>query len=143
MSKCVLRDWVLSLNLQMQGTLICAMRGPDNLPKECSAKKLIRAFRAVLTNNALPLGPKNTFAGDGSEIADQEDVDGFFSSIDEYPHHWHLHFVHAVEIIGYFHPDATVANLWLKFYLRSCRDFHMNPETKEQLAFRSCGNGCS
>jgi hypothetical protein len=141
MAKSVLRDWVLDLTLQMQGTLLCAMRGPDGLPKEGPYKEFVRAFRAVLTNNALPLGPKNTFAGDGSGLVTTEYVDHFFKSIDQYPLHWYLHFIHAAEIVGYFHPDKKIAKFWLDFYYRACSNLHLNPETKETMSQRLRGNG--
>lgn len=141
MRKCVLKDWVLDLKLQMQGTLLCAMRGPDGSAKNDPAKALVRAFRAVITNNALPLGPKNTFAGDGTGVADKEDVEAFFASIDQYQHHWYNHFFHAAEIVGYCHPDPVVAKFWLNFYYRCCHDAHLNPETKEQLVNRLKGDG--
>lgn len=141
MNKSVLKDWALDLSLQMQGTLLCAMRGPDGLPKEGPYKELVRAFRAVLTNNALPLGPKNTFAGDGSGVVSVSNVKAFFHSIDEYPHHWYLHFIHAAEIIGYYHPDKKISSFWLNFYLEAVQDLHLKPETREELTHRLRGNG--
>lgn len=141
MRKCVLKDWVMDLTLQMQGTLLCAMRGPDGSPKNDPAKTLVRAFRAVLTNNAKPLGPKNVFAGDGSGVCTQAEVDAYFATIDQYQHHWYNHFFHAAEIIGYYHPDPVIAGFWLTFYERCCEEEHLNPETKEQLARRLRGNG--
>tara|TARA_B100000508_G_scaffold45511_1_gene35545 strand:- start:5134 stop:5571 length:438 start_codon:yes stop_codon:yes gene_type:complete len=141
MAKSVLKDWVHDLTIQMQGTLLCAMRGPDGMPKDDSAKALVRAFRAVLTNNALPLGPKNTFAGDGTGVTSQEDVENFFKSIDQYPHHWYNHFFHAAEIIGYYHSDKNIQEFWLNFYYQCCDDAHLNPETKDQLAERLSGDG--
>ena len=141
MRKCVLRDWVLELPLQMQGTLLCAMRGPDGSPKNAPAKNLVRAFRAVLTNNALPLGLKNTFAGDGSGITSESEIEAFFASIDQYQHHWYNHFFHAAEIVGYCHPDQQIRQFWKNFYERCCRDAHLNPETELQLRNRLKGNG--
>lgn len=141
MSKCVLKEWVHDLTLQMQGTLLCAMRGPDGLPKEGAHKEIVRAFRAVLTNNAKSLGPDNTFAGDGSGTTSQEAVEAFFVSTDEQPHHWRMHLIHAAEIVGYFHPDERVANFWRHFYIKACMDMHVDPETKEKLSTRLCGDG--
>jgi hypothetical protein len=141
MAKCVLKSWVKQLTLQMQGTLLCAMRGPDGSAKNDPAKKLVRAFRAVLTHNALPLGPNNSFAGDGSGVPAPGDVHEFFASIDQYQHHWYMHFMHAAEIVGYCHPDQRIKNFWKDFYERCCWDAHVNPETKEQMLERLKGDG--
>ena len=139
--KSVLRDWVTHLTLQMQGTLLCAMRGPDGANKHDPAKALIRGLRAVITVNARKLGPNNSFAGDGSGIATPEEVTAFFKSTDHYVYHWFNHFMHAAEVIGYMHPDERIAVFWRAVYLRACDDMHVNPETKEQMCHRLRADG--
>lgn len=139
--KFVLRDWVANLTIQMQGTLLTAVRGPDNVHKHDPSKKLVRVFRCVIMHNALPFGPKNSFAGDGSQLLDQPMIDEFFDSIDQYPHHWLMHFMHCAEIVGYTHPDVGVANSWRGFYLQLASDLHVTPETKDEMSKRLAGDG--
>lgn len=139
--KSVLRPWVHELTLQMQGTLVCALRGPDGVHKEDPCKPLVRAFRSVVMNNARRLHPGNTFAGDGSGVCPTEVIDKFFESIDQYPHHWYLHFLHAAEIVGYMHPDPKLAKFWLAFYTTGVIDLHLHVESKEELLHRLRADG--
>lgn len=57
----------------------------------------------------------------------------YLSSVDELPHHFQLHFMHAAEILGYKHPDLVISNWWLKTYLRLVHDAHLNPEREDQM----------
>ena len=59
-------------------------------------------------------------------------VEAFKKQIDHYPVHWILHFVHAAEIVGYFHPDKFIRRRWNSFYLAMADAFHMRAETKLQ-----------
>lgn len=138
----VLRPWVTAyLTLQMQGTILTAIRGPDNEAKESPSKPVVRAYRCVILNNARNFEPGDTFMGDGSGKILEDDWHAFFSSIDQYPFHWFMHFIHSAEIVGNFHPNTDIADHWLSFYLGCCGALHLNPETKKQLQFRLVGNG--
>ena len=57
-------------------------------------------------------------------------------SLDELPHHFQMHFIHAAEILGYKHPDADTRVWWLTTYTRLVHDLHLWPETEEQLDLR-------
>jgi hypothetical protein len=52
------------------------------------------------------------------------------------PHHYQLHFMHAVEIVGYKHPDPIIRMFWNRLYLRLVHDLHLWPETEDQLDSR-------
>lgn len=60
----------------------------------------------------------------------------YIRGADEVPHHYYRHFMHAVEVVGYKHPDARIREFWNKSYCRLVRDLHLNPETEEQMDFR-------
>jgi hypothetical protein len=62
-----------------------------------------------------------------------EAVDEYLRSVDEIPHHFHLHFMHAAEILGYKHPSFEIREFWNTVYLRIVRDAHLNPETEAQM----------
>lgn len=124
----VLQDWVGDLPLQMQGVLVCALRGPDNAPKECTAKEITRALRSVVMNKARPFDERNSFCGDGSYRVSPEVLRSFFRDHDQYPHHWYMHLVHAAEIVGYSHTVQLVSAFWLQVYYKACEDLHMKPE---------------
>ena len=138
----VLRSWVTDcLTLQMQGTILTAIRGPDNEAKESPSKPVVRAYRCVILNNARNFEPGNTFMGNGSGMTPEEGYKAFFKSIDQYPFHWFMHFIHSAEIVGYFHPNPAVAKHWLGFYHKACDSLHVRPETKEQLKGRLASDG--
>lgn len=137
----LLKPWVRALTLQMQGTLIVATRGPDGLPKEDVSKELVRAFRATILNNAKKWSPENTFQRDGSGVTDKETVKKFLKSTDHLNYHWLMHFKHATEVVGYFHPNPDVRAFWNDFYLKLCDDAHHPPETKEQMVERLKNDG--
>jgi hypothetical protein len=60
----------------------------------------------------------------------------YLKHLDEVPHHYQLHFMHAVEIVGYKHPDRDIASWFYNLYVRIVADMHLQPETEEQLDFR-------
>ena len=66
----------------------------------------------------------------------QRASDDFVDSRDELPAHYTTHFMHAVEILGYKHPDPTVREFWNDFYLRLVHALHLWPETEAQLDSR-------
>lgn len=60
-------------------------------------------------------------------------VTAYIASLDEVPHHYQLHFLHAAEIVGYKHPDELIRSWWAAVYSRLCRDMHLYPETEYDL----------
>ncbi|HYH69402.1 MAG TPA: hypothetical protein VD866_32205 [Urbifossiella sp.] len=133
--KSVLQDWVLSLpGLRHQGVLLTAVRGCDTAPKNDPSKLFTRSLRAVILN---------AFVGDAKKAAtfievvpptmEAERFRLFRTNLDHYPHHYVMHLAHAVEIIGYHHPDEETRDRWHSYYLRLCKGLHVNPESKEEL----------
>jgi hypothetical protein len=78
--------------------------------------------------------------------ADPREVDrqegAFFMSTPPYPfkpsqfghlpQHWYSHIMHALEIIGYHHPDPAVSDKSNELYASMAHNMHLNVETKEQ-----------
>lgn len=63
-------------------------------------------------------------------------VKQYLDAIDDLPHHFHLHFIHAVEILGYKHGDMRIRAWWHTTYRRFAHDMHLSPETEEQMDYR-------
>ncbi len=63
----------------------------------------------------------------------QKVSDDFVDSRDEIPAHYLWHFIHAIEIVGYKHPDLQIREFWGDLYVRLVRAFHVYPETEAQL----------
>lgn len=137
MSRSVLQDWVMALGLRHQGSLLTAVRGCDDAPKDDPSKKFIRCYREVILNAHCGDAAKAaTFIERCSPAEVRLRFRDFRRSTDHYPHHYVMHVVHSIEIVGYHHPDEAVRTLWQSFYFELCRSLHLNPETREQLETR-------
>lgn len=140
----VVQSWVTSLSLMQQTVLLTSIRGPDTVRKFHAAKILYRWLRRCLLLSAFDRKPllDPDEPGGGSFIGPCKDakitnlghaVDEYFRVVDELPLHAHLHLVHASEILGYKHPVASIRYFWHSLYLKFAKDFHMTPETEDQM----------
>lgn len=139
--------------MMQQTVLLTAIRGPDGLPKYGGVKMLLRWFRRCVLLSAIdgkiltdPTDPNGgSFTGPSLEGEDDLDpwqdrmmahVNGYLRELDAIPHHFQLHFLHAVEILGYKHPDDLVSTWWGGLYVRLVNDMHLHPETRAELDTR-------
>lgn len=151
--KSVLQPWVEELSFMQQSVLITAVRGPDGIRKDHVAKKLLRWYRRcilycafdhkILTTPYNPGGGSFTGPSVGLYASWEEMdvlVDGYLRTVDELPHHYQLHVMHAAEILGYCHPDINICGWWHLFYCKIVKDAHLNIETKDQMMKRLSDN---
>lgn len=144
----VLQGWTESLPLMQQTVLLTAIRGPDGLPKYGCVKMLLRWFRRCVLLSALDrkcltdpcdnnggsfTGPSLPGIAKYWEDPMNEIVSEYLRTLDAVPHHFQLHFMHAIEILGYKHPDMRICAWWSSVYLRLVRDMHLHPESEQQL----------
>ena len=153
MSRCVTQEWTHALPMMQQTVLLTAVRGPDGQPKYGAVKMLLRWYRRCVLLSAMDgkvletpyddnggsfTGPSlsNTF-DDGPDDPWEQGmdtiVDEYLRTLDALPHHFQMHFMHAVEILGYQHPDERPRAWWHSVYLRLVNDMHLHPETLEEL----------
>lgn len=133
----ILKDWVTTLGLRHQGVLLTAVRGCDTELRHGPSKLLTRCYRELILN---------AHVGDASksvsfiEKVDAEQLKTRMRAVlndhDHLPLHYFMHFVHAVEIIGFYHPDAATRGHWGWFYASACKKLHMTPETRSELDAR-------
>ena len=145
----VMQKWTHDLTLMQQSVLISAVRGPDGMRKDHVSKLLIRWLRRCILRSAFSgdilatpawLGG-GSFTGPSCRVEDGEAwqpkmdavLDEYLSTLDEVPHHFQLHFLHASEILGYKHPDGFNRHWWHRTYLRLVNDMHLNPESELQM----------
>lgn len=115
------------LTFKMQAVVLSALRGCDGKPKEDPSKPITRAFRGSILLPATQEGFRDgTFM---SQIPEQRFIDKFLSDLDHYPVHWLTHFMHACEIVGYFHPQPSLRDFWLHLYMRICNALHVPHES--------------
>ncbi len=148
----VLQNWVTNLSYMQQSVLIASIRAPDGLPKDHPVKVimrwyrrcvLIRAFDNKVAKDPYELGG-GSFTGPftDSHAAEMkikyfDEVRGvYLRHVDEMPHHFQLHMMHAAQIIGYKHYDPIIAEWWKIFYEMIVNDAHLFPETEKDMSIR-------
>lgn len=136
----VLQDWVMDLPLREQGTLLTAVRGCDDEPKqwtsrgvaESPGRRLTAFIRCCFMNPA-----------DVREV----DIRGAFfqssppdpfkpSEFGHLPQHWYAHAMHALEVIGYRHPNEDTAELALQLYGDMVDNMHLRMEARQDMIRR-------
>jgi hypothetical protein len=148
MAKSVMQEWTFELPMMQQTVLLTAIRGPDGQPKYGAVKFLLRWYRRCVLLSAMDgktletpydnnggsfTGPSLTGIVDPWEPDMDLLVDDYLRSLDALPHHFQMHFMHAVEILGYKHPVERVQSWWRKVYLRLVNDMHVHPETIDEM----------
>jgi hypothetical protein len=137
----VLQDWVMELPLRYQGTLLTAVRGCDDEPKHWtrtgvsySQGRRITAFIRYCFMN--PADPREVGIEEGAFFMPSPPSPFRPSEFGHLPQHWYAHIMHAIEIIGYHHPDYVIRQIAFYCYCEMAHSFHLNIETKEQLFTR-------
>lgn len=134
----ILRTWVMRLPLRAQGTLLSAMRGCDAWTKASVGKDLVREIRGICLN---PFDERECATLEGYIVlyphprAD-EDHKQFCRMWDDLPMHYVMHLMQAIEVIGYYHPDKAIAEVYEKRYDRMCHKMHLHPESRMQFIGR-------
>jgi hypothetical protein len=138
--KSILRDWVEALPPRMQGTLLTAIRGCDISGKHEPVKHLVRAYRGLLLHSMNDKPQTFIAIVNYDDAADRSKLWQLMESLlddhDAYPNHYLMHLIHSAEIVGYTHPHSGCRSLWLSFYRRFCRKFHMTSESETELYAR-------
>ena len=135
------QDWVLHIPIMQQSVLFAAIRAPDGIRKNHPVKVLLRWYRRcvllsafdqrALTSPFEPGGGSFTgpftlqharaFLGDSvvAEIGFGDAFDRmrnvYLDHVDELPHHFQLHFMHAMQIVAAHHSDRAIAAWWRIF----------------------------
>lgn len=132
MKNSVVQDWLSDCTLKQQTVVLTAIRGCDGVNKEHPSKNCVRYLRSVVLKNAATINTKFMVASESI----WDDVLEFRHHLDECPIHFVLHFMHAAEIIGYYHPDFKIRSLWKDTYDLFVSAMHLTPETKSECEYR-------
>lgn len=137
-----LQDWVMELTIMQQSVLMAAVRGPDGISKNHPVKVMLRWYRRCILLSAFehevidnPYTPGGgSFTGPLDPAARIETyAHQYLEHVDELPHHFQLHFMHAAEILGYKHPVEKTRLFWYQFYTSIVGDAHLNIESCMQM----------
>lgn len=134
----VLQGWVEWLPLREQGTLLTAVRGCDLAPKDpnnlLSPERHLTAWIRWCFLN--PADVREVDHSPGCWFRSTPPPNFRPSSVSHYPFHWIGHVMHALEVVGYRHPDASVAARASDLYRSIARGMHLTPETFEEYESR-------
>lgn len=166
----VQQEWVLQIPYMQQSVLFAAVRAPDGLRKNHPVKVLMRWYRrcvllsafdrVALTDpfsegggsftgpferhHAVAAGLSVQYVGENwkfeRDMRFDEMREVYLEHVDEMPHHFQLHFMHAAQIVGVHHPDPKIASWWKTFYLMIVNDAHLHPETDAEMNTRLSDN---
>jgi|SRR5580765_2625442 len=135
--KSVLQDWVMTLPLRFQDTLLTAVRGCDDEPKRWNERgvayspgRRITAFIRFCFMN--PADPREVDKEEGAFFMSVPPCPFKPSEFGHLPQHWYSHVMHALEVIGYHHPVDQVKDFAYECYILMVHNIHLNPETKSQ-----------
>ena len=149
MSKCVLQPWVMKLSFMQQSVLLTAVRGADGIEKHHPIKPIIRYYRRCLLISAFDnraitdphASGGGSFTGPlPSDMTLETAAKAYYNSVDTLPLHYHMHFLHSVQIMGYKHSVLPVRRFWNTVYLTLVKQFHLFPETEEDMDLRLSDN---
>lgn len=137
----VLQDWVMELPLREQGTLLTVVRGCDTEAKQWTStgvayspgRRLTAFIRCCFM---VPADAREIDVVEGAFMMSTPPHNFKPSEFGHLPEHWYAHVMHALEIIGYRHPNIKIAHNAMWLYDKMVHNLHLNPETKEQMIER-------
>jgi hypothetical protein len=132
----VIKAWVheSGMSLKQQTVLLAGcLRGCDGQSKDDVSKKIFKQMRSEVLLNAAT--PTTSFMSENSTVS-EDMLKAFVRDKDKYPMHFLMHFVHAIELLGFYHPDEMRRSYYCKLYAQFVGSLHLNPETKAQNEYR-------
>jgi hypothetical protein len=133
----ILYPWVTALGLRHQGVLLAGIRGGDGIPKEHVTKTFQRAIRNKVL---VPFDPRETTVKGGFMSFEPGELTAAVpilrKELDQLNTHYIFHMLHALEVIGYYHPEPETRGEFYSAYVNLVKKFHLNLETKQQLEAR-------
>lgn len=139
--KSVLQDWVMELPLRCQGTLMTAVRGCDDEPKQWTKTGVAYSPGRRLTAFIrwcfmVPADPREVGSEEGTFMMHSAPDPFKPSEFGHLPQHWYSHAMHALEIVTYFHPHVGTKYVALDLYEKMVHNMHLNIENREDCIRR-------
>lgn len=128
----VVQEWLENCSWKEQTVVLCALRGTDSGGSPV-IKSMTRWIRRTSLNNA---APRKTFMRDEGFPGVKDMAEETPIAFDMLPVHFLGHLMHALEVIGYKHPDILTATSARLAYHGLCEYLHLNPESEEQMSDR-------
>src|SRR4051812_44139555 len=106
----VIQSWVHEIPWKMQSVLMTATRGPDEA-RHPRVKAVNRWIRSVLFHDADPANPFIKHGDDPQDLLNDTFLADLEHELEYLAVHYFGHLIHALEIIGYMHPDPDTARV--------------------------------
>jgi hypothetical protein len=137
----VLQDWVIDLPLREQGTLLTAVRGCDNEPKQWTrtgvayspGRRLTAFIRYCFMN---PADPREVDYEEGAFFMSSPPYPFKPSEFGHLPQHWYSHAMHALEVISFRSPNTYLRRTCRDLYISMVRNLHLNEESNNEFIAR-------
>jgi hypothetical protein len=129
----VLQDWLVSLPIRMQSTLILGLRGPDTHAVP-NVKKIGRWLRGIAFK---PGNPDNVLQFMNKDLPDRIMEKGPTAKELEFcTQHYYSHLMHALEVVAYKHPDFDISTHAFRLFSDMCDLMHLPTEPKHAFEGR-------
>lgn len=127
----VLQPWLETIPIRMQSTLLLGLRGPDAAAP--NVKKITRWLRGLVFKPGNPANAREFMGVMPERIAEK---DATHKELEFFPMHYYSHLMHALEVVGYCHPNAGVAARASGLFIDMCTLLHLPPETYDDFYAR-------
>jgi len=139
--KSVLQDWVMELPLREQGTLLTCVRGCDDEPKTWTRTGVAYSPGRRLTAFIrwcfmVPADVREVDSEEGAFMMSDPPMPFKPSEFGHLPQHWYSHAMHALEVIGYCHPDQETRSTAFMLYRKMVFNMHLNIEESHEMIQR-------
>lgn len=129
----VVQEWVSKLPWKMQSILFSGLRGPDQ-EFLYHTKQVSKWLRSVSQNNADPSKPYMN----GIKLPQtDEEMAEFFKELEHCTCHFVHHFLDALAVVAYGHPDEEVSRRAYGYHYEVAEElFHFIPESASVFFLR-------
>jgi len=128
----VLQRWLEDIPLRMQSTLVLGLRGPDT--HTCPKVKAISRWLRGLTFK--PGNPTNVAEFMGHLPPRIEEKGQTAKELEFCSQHFYSHLMHALEVVGYRHPNRVLGEYALLLFMDMCSLMHLPVESEADFEER-------
>lgn len=132
MNQSVLQNWLVNLPIRMQSTLVLGLRGPDD--RACPEIKKITRWLRGLTFKPGNLENIKVFMGDRPPRIVEKGATA--KELEFCSQHFYSHLMHALEVVGFRHPNEATALHAYCLFQDMCTLMHLQPETYSAFEHR-------
>lgn len=131
----------MELPLREQGTMMTAVRGCDSEPKQWTSTGVAYSPGRRLTAFIrwcfmVPADPREVDSQEGAFMMSTPPEPFKPSEFGHLPQHWYSHVMHALEVIGYRHPDENIKIVANDLYIAMVHNMHLDCEPKGNMIHR-------